>query len=123
MVLLADQLTLSPVNLTNEKEIAPTPFSLQEIQSYVDFFNFSRDICTPCDDKRIVKAIIITVIIANFCEHGVLPESYRTNRSYTRQPSDEQKCCHLVPGNDIPLEKSYTYGGLLRNAPELSTTF
>ncbi|KAJ7199755.1 hypothetical protein GGX14DRAFT_544988 [Mycena pura] len=67
------------LNLTNEKEIAPTPFSLQEIQSYVDFFNFSRDICTPCDDKRIVKAIIIIVIIANFSSNmGIISKSDKT---------------------------------------------
>jgi len=53
------------LNLTNGRDIAPTPFSIQEVQRYTDFFNFSP----PCDDDFITRAIIVTVIMANYYNH------------------------------------------------------
>ncbi|KAJ6454845.1 hypothetical protein C8R45DRAFT_1222709 [Mycena sanguinolenta] len=46
------------LNLVKEQKIAPTPFSLQEVQSYIDFFNFSDSICRAGDDDSIYELYI-----------------------------------------------------------------
>jgi hypothetical protein len=43
------------------------PFSTDEIKRYLDFFNFSQSISMACGESPVAKAIIISVIIANFC--------------------------------------------------------
>ena len=55
-------------NLTNDTEQPCTPFSMQDIQEYIDFFDFSESLGNrPDGGMPTAKCVIIANIMANFC--------------------------------------------------------
>jgi hypothetical protein len=63
-------LTICEENLTNTDGVACTPFSMVDIQRYIDFFEFSKKLET--DGVPVAKSIIISNILANFCALSIL---------------------------------------------------
>lgn len=65
--------TFQAENLTNISGIAVTPFSMEDIQKFIDFINLSKSLDTGNDKPiNVARSIIITNIIANFCASNVL---------------------------------------------------
>lgn len=68
-------LTYRPENLTNADRTPHTPFSMEDIQRYIDFFEFSdklKDKPVGVTDVSVAKNIIIANIMANFCALSIL---------------------------------------------------
>jgi hypothetical protein len=65
-------LILQLENLTNTDGIACTPFSMVDIQGYIDFFEFSKKLEAKSGGVPVAQTIIIANIIANFCALSVL---------------------------------------------------
>jgi len=65
-ILLHSYLSL-PENLANLEGMARTPFSMPDIQRYIDFFNFSKTLEASDNDVPSAKGFVISNIIANFC--------------------------------------------------------
>jgi hypothetical protein len=65
-------LILSPENLTNADGVACTPFSMAEIQQYIEFLDFSKKLEAEGGGVPVAKNIIIANIIANFCALSII---------------------------------------------------
>ncbi len=79
-----------PENLADSEGVARTPFSMPDIQRYIDFLTFSRTLEDSHDDVPSAKGFIICNIIANFCAPFALvstPGPYITTDESQLQPA------------------------------------
>ena len=60
-------LTHWPENLINTDGVPCTPFSMVDIQRYIDFFEFSNKLGARHGGDVVAKNMIIANIMANFC--------------------------------------------------------